>query len=145
MLKPKKVASVDIVDQATRSRMMATVRSANTQPELLVRKFLHAHGYRFRLHQRALPGTPDIVLPKIRTCIFVHGCFWHHHSGCRYATMPKTRIEFWNEKLRRNVARDIQSVQALEFLGWRVLIIWECQLKKGADTLNQLLQLLRQE
>nr|WP_283105412.1 DNA mismatch endonuclease Vsr [Pseudomonas moorei] len=144
-MKPKKVASVDIVDQATRSRMMAAVRSANTRPELIVRKFLHAHGYRFRLHQKTLPGTPDIVLPKLRTCIFIHGCFWHHHSGCRYATIPKTRFEFWNEKLLRNVARDIQSVQALELLGWRVLIVWECQLKKEPDTLNQLLRLLRQE
>lgn len=138
----RKVASVDFVDQATRSRMMATVRSANTRPEMIVRKFLHAHGYRFRLHQKTLPGKPDIVMPKFRTCIFVHGCFWHHHSGCRYATMPKTRFEFWNEKLLHNVARDTENVKALELLGWRVLIIWECQLKKGPDTLNQLLQQL---
>ncbi|WP_159813716.1 very short patch repair endonuclease [Pseudomonas sp. 18058] len=136
---------MDFVDQATRSRMMATVRSANTRPEMIVRKFLHAHGYRFRLHQKMLPGKPDIVMPKYRTCIFVHGCFWHHHSGCRYATMPKTRFEFWNEKLLRNVARDTENVKALELLGWRVLIIWECQLKKGPDTLNQFLQQLCQK
>ncbi|WP_429542679.1 very short patch repair endonuclease [Pseudomonas frederiksbergensis] len=134
---------MDVVDQATRSRMMAAIRSFNTRPELIVRRFLHAHGYRFRIHQKNLPGKPDIVMPKFRTCIFVHGCFWHHHSGCRYANTPKTRCEFWNEKFLRNVARDIENVEALEIRGWRVLIIWECQLKKGQDKLDQLLQQLR--
>ncbi|MGE8096360.1 very short patch repair endonuclease [Pseudomonas fluorescens] len=134
---------MDVVDQATRSRMMAAVRSINTRPELIVRRFLHAHGYRFRIHQKNLPGKPDIVLAKFRVCIFVHGCFWHHHPECRYATSPKTRCEFWNEKFSRNVARDIENVEALKVLGWRVLIIWECQLKKGQDTLDQLLQQLR--
>ncbi|WP_439849746.1 very short patch repair endonuclease [Pseudomonas syringae] len=120
---------MDIVDSATRSRMMSGIRGKNTRPELLVRKFLHAHGFRFRLHRKDLPGNPDIVLPKLKTCIFVHGCFWHRHPGCRYATMPKTRPEFWAEKFSKNVARDAKSILALRQLGWRTIIIWECQLK----------------
>ncbi|WXF86266.1 DNA mismatch endonuclease Vsr [Pseudomonas syringae pv. atrofaciens] len=120
---------MDIVDSATRSRMMSGIRGKNTRPELLVRKFLHAHGFRFRLHRKDLPGNPDIVLPKLKTCIFVHGCFWHRHPGCRYATMPKTRPEFWTEKFSKNVARDAKSILALRQLGWRTIIIWECQLK----------------
>ncbi|PBK47460.1 very short patch repair endonuclease [Pseudomonas syringae pv. actinidiae] len=120
---------MDIVDSATRSRMMSGIRGKNTRPELLVRKFLHAHGFRFRLHRKDLPGNPDIVLPKLKTCIFVHGCFWHRHPGCRYATMPTTRPEFWTEKFSKNVARDAKSILALRQLGWRTIIIWECKLK----------------
>ncbi|WP_247768116.1 DNA mismatch endonuclease Vsr [Bradyrhizobium sp. 192] len=106
---------------------MRAVRQAHTGPELIVRRLLHGSGLRFRLHQRGLPGRPDIVLPKHRTVIFVHGCFWHRHAGCPKATMPKTRIEFWREKFNRNVSRDHGIEQALVDAGWRVLTIWECE------------------
>ncbi|MEQ4283259.1 MULTISPECIES: very short patch repair endonuclease [Pseudomonas] len=134
---------MDIVDSATRSRMMSGIRGKNTRPELLVRKFLHAHGFRFRLHRKDLPGNPDIVLPKLKTCIFVHGCFWHRHPGCRYATMPKTRPEFWAEKFSKNVARDAKSILALRQLGWSTIIIWECQLKAPELTKSAYLQDLK--
>ncbi|QXW43765.1 very short patch repair endonuclease [Pseudomonas amygdali] len=134
---------MDIVDSATRSRMMSGIRGKNTRPELLVRKFLHTHGFRFRLHRKDLPGNPDIVLPKLKTCIFVHGCFWHRHPGCRYATMPKTRPEFWAEKFSKNVARDAKSILALRQLGWRTIIIWECQLKAPELTTSAYLQDLK--
>src|SRR5690554_2960017 len=97
---------MDIVDESTRSRMMSAIGGRNTKPEIIVRKFLHARGFRFRLHVKDLPGRPDIVLPKWKACVFVHGCFWHRHANCRYATTPKTRPEFWAEKFRENVARD---------------------------------------
>ncbi|WP_397451817.1 very short patch repair endonuclease [Pseudomonas sp. NA-150] len=134
---------MDVVDPATRSKMMAAIRGSNTRPELLVRRFLHAHGYRFRIHRKDLPGKPDIVLPKLRTCIFVHGCFWHRHLGCRYATTPKTRQEFWDEKFLRNVARDAENIEALKNLGWQVVIVWECQLRKDGEGLLELLHRLR--
>jgi DNA mismatch endonuclease (patch repair protein) len=122
--------------------MMSGIRSKDTNPEMIVRKFLHAHGYRFRLHRADLPGKPDIVLPRLRTCIFVHGCFWHRHTGCRYATVPKTRPEFWETKLQGNVERDKRTRCALETAGWQVLTIWECQLKASEDTLKNLQELL---
>ncbi|WP_421555429.1 very short patch repair endonuclease [Pseudomonas kitaguniensis] len=130
---------MDVVDQATRSRMMSSIRGKNTQPELKVRRFLHAHGYRFRLHRKNLPGNPDIVLPKLMTCIFVHGCFWHKHKNCRYAATPKSRPAFWEEKLSKNVVRDAKAGVDLQHLGWRVLIIWECELRDAEATLNGLL------
>lgn len=111
----------------TRSRIMRAVRRAHTKPELIVRKALHGLGLRFRLQRRDLPGTPDVVLAKHRTAIFVHGCFWHRHGGCRMATMPKTRVEFWAEKFGRNVERDAKNERALTDAGWRVLTIWECE------------------
>ncbi len=106
---------------------MARVRQKDTRPEITVRRCLHALGYRFRLHRRDLPGTPDIVLPKRRKAIFVHGCFWHRHPGCPRASMPKTRIEYWETKFRRNVERDQQAVTALQAAGWEPMVIWECQ------------------
>lgn len=130
---------MDVVDRATRSRMMSGIRGKNTQPELKVRRILHAHGYRFRLHRKDLPGNPDIVLPKLMTCIFVHGCFWHRHSGCRYSTSPSTRVEFWNKKFQKNVERDTRNKKALEALGWIVLIVWECELKGVGSGLSLLL------
>lgn len=136
---------VDTVDAATRSRMMSGIRSKNTQPEMAVRRFLHAKGYRYRIHRTDLAGKPDIVIPRLKTCIFVHGCFWHRHPGCPYATTPKTRPEFWDEKFQKNVARDLANIAALDAGGWNVLIIWECQLKKDPETLDRLeekLQLL---
>ncbi|UPJ54827.1 DNA mismatch endonuclease Vsr [Bradyrhizobium sp. 192] len=124
---PRRPPTSDSPVDSTRSRIMRAVRQAHTGPELIVRRLLHGSGLRFRLHQRGLPGRPDIVLPKHRTVIFVHGCFWHRHAGCPKATMPKTRIEFWREKFNRNVSRDHGIEQALVDAGWRVLTIWECE------------------
>lgn len=135
---------MDIVDPARRSRMMAAIRGKNTKPEMLVRRFLHAHGFRFRLHRTDLPGKPDIVLPRLRTCIFVHGCFWHRHPGCRYAVLPKTRAAFWAAKLEGNVGRDRRAVEALRNAGWTVFIIWECELRGSDTALLNLLQALRE-
>ncbi len=118
---------VDIVDKATRSRMMAGIGGKNTRPEMVVRKHLFAAGFRYRLHRRDLPGRPDIVLPKYQTVIFVHGCFWHRHKGCRFAAVPATNAQFWQEKLDGNVARDRRSARALRAAGWRVLRVWECR------------------
>jgi len=133
---------MDIVDSATRSRMMSGIRGRDTRPEMTVRKFLHARGYRFRLHRKDLPGRPDIVLPRFRTCIFIHGCFWHHHEGCRFAVLPKTRADFWAQKLRGNVERDRRAQEELARTGWRVLIIWECELKTPEVALAALVEQL---
>ncbi|WVM90818.1 very short patch repair endonuclease [Halopseudomonas pachastrellae] len=121
---------------------MSGIRGKNTRPELLVRKFLHAQGYRYRLHRKELPGTPDIVLPKLRICIFVHGCFWHQHEACKYATIPKTRPEFWEAKFRESKDRDKKANDALGRLGWSVLTVWECELKGRAQGLPRLLAAL---
>jgi DNA mismatch endonuclease (patch repair protein) len=127
----------DVVDKATRSRMMAGIRGKNTKPELLVRKFLHACGLRFRLNVKDLPGKPDLVFSKYKVVVFVHGCFWHHHDGCKYATIPSSRTDFWVNKLSDNVVRDEYQTAALEGLGWRVLVVWECELRneKKLETL----------
>jgi len=128
----------DIVDAATRSRMMAGVRSKDTTPELLIRHQLHAEGFRYRLHATSLPGKPDLVLPKYRVAIFVNGCFWHWH-GCRLSKLPSTRTEFWEHKLRGNRTRDAQKISELTAAGWRCAIIWECAIrgKVGRDNLTQ--------
>lgn len=118
----------DILDPSVRSRVMARIRGKHTRPELLVRRFLWANGFRYRLHVRTLPGTPDIVLPAYRTVIFVHGCFWHGHPGCKDNRMPQTNAAFWEKKLHNNVARDAVQVAALQRLGWQVLTVWECEL-----------------
>lgn len=110
---------------------MSRIRGKNTGPEVTVRKILHAAGFRFRLHVKGLPGKPDIVLPKWRTVIFVHGCFWHRHVGCKEATTPKTRTEWWQEKFDKNVANDLQKQHALEAEGWKVIVVWECELKSN--------------
>ena len=115
-----------VVDPA-RSSLMRRVRQKNTSAEIRVRRLLHAMGFRFRLHPRNLPGRPDIVLPKYRMAIFVHGCFWHRHSGCSKATMPKTRRQFWSDKFRSNMERDRRKELALRELGWRVATVWECE------------------
>jgi DNA mismatch endonuclease (patch repair protein) len=111
---------------------MARVGRAHTSPELAVRRWLHANGFRFRLHRRDLAGTPDLVLPRYRIAVFVHGCFWHRHSGCRRATVPKTRREFWEAKLTRNTERDRVAQQELVRLGWHVVVVWECETKKDS-------------
>ncbi|MDP3600958.1 MAG: very short patch repair endonuclease [Bosea sp. (in: a-proteobacteria)] len=120
----------DIVDQQTRSRMMSGIRGENTSPELIVRRALHARGFRFRLHSTKVQGRPDLLLPRYRAVIFVHGCFWHRHEGCRYATNPSTRREFWQSKFEANVARDCRVRGALLEDGWRVATVWECGLRK---------------
>lgn len=119
----------DIVDAVRRSAMMSGIRGKDTKPELVVRKALFAAGFRFRLHRQDLPGTPDIVLPKYHVVVLVHGCFWHQHEGCRYSKLPRTRSDFWKEKLERNVVRDKESVDALLERGWRVIQVWECATK----------------
>jgi DNA mismatch endonuclease Vsr len=124
-----------------RRRNMAAVRGRDTQPELRIRRMLHALGYRFRLQRRDLPGRPDIVFPARRKVLFVHGCFWHRH-GCRNSVLPKTRTEWWTEKLSRNVARDHAAVAALEALGWSVLTVWECQAKDGSHLSETILAFL---
>lgn len=116
----------DIVPSAKRSEMMAGIRGANTRPEIVIRRMLFALGYRFRLHRRDLPGTPDIAMPGRKVAIFVQGCFWHLHAGCRYSKLPATRLEFWKPKLERNAERDRESAARLRELGWRVLCVWEC-------------------
>lgn len=127
MVKRAKVA--DIVSPEKRSRMMAGIRGKNTKPEIQVRKLLHAAGFRFRLHRKDLPGKPDIVLPKYKVAIFVHGCFWHGHENCHLFRLPKSRTEFWEQKIAGNIARDKLKRDHLLNLGWRVLIVRECALK----------------
>jgi len=119
----------DILPASQRHRCMSRIRGKNTKPEILVRKGLHARGFRFRLHNKKLPGSPDIVLPKYGVAIMVNGCFWHGHKGCRYATKPKTNIEFWETKIARNRHRDEVTTAHLEALGWHVITVWECELK----------------
>jgi DNA mismatch endonuclease (patch repair protein) len=123
----------DIVDAKTRSRMMAGIRGKNTTPEVRLRKALHGAGLRFRLHSAKLPGRPDIVLPKFHAAIFVHGCFWHRHEGCRNASVPKSNAAFWAEKFARNVARDAINLAGLKEIGWRVAIVWECAIRHRGE------------
>lgn len=124
---------MDVVDAATRSRMMKGIRSKDTRPEMTVRKYLHARGFRYRLHARDLPGSPDIVLPKYRTAILVHGCFWHRHAGCKYATTPANNAERWQQKFHANTERDVRKESTLRAAGWRVIVVWECELRHGAE------------
>jgi DNA mismatch endonuclease (patch repair protein) len=123
---------------------MSRIRGKNTKPEILVRKGLHARGFRFRLHNKKLPGSPDIVLPKYGVAIMVNGCFWHGHKGCQYATKPKSNIEFWETKIARNRHRDEVTSAHLEALGWHVITIWECELK-GKSTATSRLDALAEE
>lgn len=123
----------DIVDKPTRSRMMAGIKGGNTRPELSLRRTLHARGFRFRLHVRTIPGKPDVVFPKYRAVIFVHGCFWHRHSGCQYAATPSTRAEFWQKKFEQNMARDAKVRGELKRGVWRVAILWECALRNNSQ------------
>jgi DNA mismatch endonuclease (patch repair protein) len=120
----------DTHSKEVRSYNMSKIRSKDTKPELLVRKFLHKNGFRYRLHVKKLIGKPDIVLPKYRTIIFVHGCFWHGHDGCRYYVIPKTRTEWWQNKILANKLRDATHRYDLEMKGWRIIDVWECDLKK---------------
>jgi DNA mismatch endonuclease, patch repair protein len=119
----------DRLSKERRSWNMSRIKGKNTKPEMVVRSFLHAQGFRYRLHERKLPGRPDIVLPKFKTVIFVHGCFWHRHEGCRNCTTPTNRREFWLQKLTANARRDRIHDERLTGLGWRVIVIWECETK----------------
>jgi DNA mismatch endonuclease (patch repair protein) len=114
-----------------RSWNMSRVRSVDTNPEKIVRSWLHLNGWRFRLHDKILPGSPDIVMKKYGTVIFIHGCFWHSHQGCRRATIPKTNREFWEKKLKGNLERDKKAREQLSQMGWKVIVIWECEVKNG--------------
>lgn len=125
----------DNVSPDKRKKIMASVHNKNTRPEVIVRKYLFAHGYRFRKNDSRYPGKPDVVLPRYHTVIFVHGCFWHRHPGCSKATTPATNEEFWMSKFKRNVERDLIVQKQLSDLGWRVILVWECELssKKKRD------------
>jgi len=119
----------DVHNKETRSFNMSRIRSQDTKPEMLVRKFLFANGFRYRIHVKSLPGNPDIVLPKYKTVIFINGCFWHGHSGCKFYVVPKTRTEFWLNKIQKNISNDILNHNKLEQEGYTVIIIWECEVK----------------
>jgi DNA mismatch endonuclease (patch repair protein) len=120
------------------------IKGKNTKPEMLVRKFLHANGFRYKLHDKSLPGKPDIVLPKYKTVIFINGCFWHGHTNCKYFVVPKTRTDWWLNKINGNIANDTKALKALKTEGWKIIIIWECNLKpmNVEKTLNSLLKKL---
>ena len=120
----------DVHSKAVRSYNMSRIKGKDTKPEMLVRKFLFANGFRYRLHVKILPGKPDIVLPKYKTVIFIHGCFWHGHDGCKYFVVPKTRTEWWLEKIIGNISSDNRNIEALKVFGWSIIVIWECELKR---------------
>ena len=137
----------DILTKEQRHRCMSNVRSKNTKPEIMVRKFLFSNGYRYRVNRKDLPGKPDIVLPKYRTVVFINGCFWHGHQNCKYATIPETNHDFWLTKISGNVERDKLTREKLFQLGWNVIDIWQCQLKphEKETTLNYLISILNNE
>lgn len=125
----------DVHSPETRSFNMSQIKGKNTKPEELVRRYLFSQGFRYRKNVSTLPGKPDIVLPKYKTCIFVNGCFWHKHEGCKYFVWPKNNAEFWKKKITGNVERDLRQQNELRLLGWNVVVIWECELKK--DRFNE--------
>ncbi len=133
---------MDIYDGATRSATMRAVRSSDTGAEMTVRRMLHGAGYRYRLHVKTLPGKPDITFPSRRKVIFVHGCFWHQHTGCKNADRPASNCEYWNSKLDRNVLRDAENITALKSMGWDVHIVWECQIRDADSLMQELRQYL---
>lgn len=134
---------MDNLTPERRSWNMGQIKSTNTRPERAVRSRLHRLGYRFRIHRRDLPGCPDIVLPKYKSIIFVHGCYWHRHEGCCYAYTPKSRQDFWLKKFSRTVQRDVEVQDELKRLGWQVLVIWECEVKQMDEVEKRLRQFLR--
>lgn len=133
---------MDTISKDKRSWIMAQVKSKDTKAERIVRSLLHRLGYRFRLHRIDLPGNPDIILPKFHTAIFVHGCFWHRHSGCNRARMPSSNIEYWQRKFKSNVSRDEENKKLLESSGWQVIVIWECELKNLQNLESKLIHFL---
>ncbi|WP_243347238.1 very short patch repair endonuclease [Parabacteroides sp. FAFU027] len=134
----------DVHDKATRSYNMSRIKNKDTKPEILVRKFLFANGFRYRLNDKKLPGKPDIVLPKYKTVIFINGCFWHGHENCKYFRLPKTRIEWWKNKIEKNKENDLKNHTLLKDAGYHVIVIWECEIKSTNrnDTLMQLVESL---
>lgn len=137
----------DVHDKATRSYNMSRIKGTDTKPEMKVRKYLHANGLKYRLHNKNLPGKPDLTLSKYHTVIFVNGCFWHGHKGCKYFVMPKTRTEWWKRKIEETITRDRKSLQDLKELGWNSLVIWECELKpdKRNTTLENIITTITKE
>ncbi|MCK5028138.1 MAG: DNA mismatch endonuclease Vsr [Bacteroidales bacterium] len=134
----------DTHDKETRSYNMSRIKSRNTKPELIIRKFLHANGFRYRLNAKNLPGKPDIVLPKYKTVIFINGCFWHGHENCKYFVVPKTRTEWWLEKINRTKLRDKNAIKLLIQLDWQVITIWECEIKHNCEhKLNKIFDLIK--
>jgi DNA mismatch endonuclease, patch repair protein len=135
----------DVHNKATRSYNMSQIKSKHTKPEMLVRTFLHINGFRFRLHCKKLPGRPDIVLPKYKTVIFIHGCFWHGHKNCKYYVIPKTRTDWWLNKINNNKTNDAKAIKALKQKDWKIIVIWECALKpkKLAATLKKTISTLQ--
>ena len=134
---------MDTLTPEERSRCMSLIRAKNTKPEKIVRSMLHGLGYRFRLHSRDLPGTPDIVFRKAKKAIFVHGCFWHGHAGCPRATIPSTRVEFWTDKIAKTHDRDQESQRALSADGWKVFTVWECNLKNLPQVTDAIVSFLK--
>ena len=132
----------DVHDSKTRSYNMSQIRGCNTKPEIMVRKYLFSKGLRFRLHDKKLSGKPDIVLPKYKSLIFVHGCFWHGHESCKYFVVPQTRTDFWMNKINANIANDKKNSEILKQAGWKIFTIWECESKKD-EVLNELLKQIR--
>ena len=120
----------DVHDKKTRSYNMSRVKGKDTKPEMVVRRFLHAEGFRYRLHVKDLPGKPDLVFPKYKTVVFIHGCFWHGHEGCKYFVIPKTNTQWWQDKIEGNKQRDYKSYRKLRESGWKVIVLFECELKK---------------
>jgi len=133
---------MDRVSKEKRSEIMGKVNSKNTGPELIVRKILHRLKYRFRLHKKNLPGNPDIVLPKHKKIIFVHGCFWHGHENCSKGRLPKTNQQYWQDKIISNRKRDLKAIEELNKLGWKVLVVWSCQIKNQEQLENHITQFL---
>lgn len=131
----------DVHEPEVRSYNMSQIKGKDTKPEMMVRKFLHANGFRYRLHDKTLPGKPDIILPKYNTVVMVHGCFWHGHEECNYFVLPKTRTNWWREKIEKTRIRDIKIIRELRDLGWNCLVIWECELKpkRRSTTLERIL------
>jgi DNA mismatch endonuclease (patch repair protein) len=135
---------VDTVDTATRKRIMAAVPQKNSKPEVVLRKQLFRQGLRYRLNVKKLPGSPDVVLPKHRVAIFIHGCFWHRHQGCKLASIPTTRQDFWKNKFRENVSRDKRALEQLKTLGWRTAVVWQCEVEKSQlQVVRKLLRLIK--
>ena len=133
---------MDKLSAERRSWNMSRIRASNTRPELAVRSFLHRAGFRFRLHRTDLPGKPDIVLPRHHVAVFVHGCFWHRHSGCKFSYTPKTRLDFWRQKFDGNLRRDKKSQEMLTLLGWKVFVVWECETQNATQLAKALAPLI---
>ncbi|MDP2414290.1 very short patch repair endonuclease [Daejeonella sp.] len=134
----------DVHSKEIRSYNMSRIRSKNTKPEMLVRKFLHKNGFRYRLHVKNLPGKPDIVLPKYKSVIFIHGCFWHGHEGCKYYVVPKTRTDWWLKKIMTNTSNDLKAEETLLSKGWKIIRIWECEIKSAQKFIVRSDELLKE-